>query len=1036
MDHVSANDDGGLGASHAAPAVFRHIADAALTVLYVYDIVEGRSIWCSREITSALGYSQAELTAQLPRVVESLLHQDDLAGYRAHLASLNALKDGAIAEFQYRMRHADGSWRWLHSRDAVLDRENGGSVRRIIGSALDITERKEIEEDLRVSTHLLSTIYAGIKGAIALSEVIDNGREFRFLAVNAECSRWVGLPAEQQVGHTPHEIFPKELADAFTARYRLAVETGQSQTYEEKVAFVTGESWALTTATPVRDTDGVIRRIVATSIDITARKEAEAALQSVAEKYADQVRLFEAVASTTPDFVYIFDTGGRFVYANRRLLEVWGMTLEEAVGKTCFELGYQKWHHDMHMREIAQVISTKAPIKGEVPFKAPRTGIDGIYEYIFTPVFGADGEVELIAGTTRDVTDRKRAESLVQESEQRFRAMVMTTSDVIYRMSGDWSIMLPLDGRTLVASNDAPIADWMDRHVPDDERPRVRAAIQHALQTRTPFSLEHRVNRPDGTEGWTFSRAVPIVNEAGEITEWFGAAIDITEQRRRSENTVFLGELSDALANLGSIEEITAYVGSKLATQLKLDSCHFDQVSPESGRTTVPHEWRRTEQPPVVGEHRHEDFVTPEFLRSARAGDTLVVADAFSDPRTKPSAYAAVGIRSFVMVPFKTRGVWAHALAACCAKPRVWRDDEVELLREVAARVFPRLERARAEDELRRHREHLQTLVDERTRELQASHQKLRLAERMASLGTLAAGLGHDIGNLLLPLRIRLDLLEALPLPEGAEEEITGIRSSTDYLQKLASGLRALAVNADRPVATEPTELNLWWSESEAVLHTILPRTVTLQGTMCSTPCFVAVPKSSLTQAVFNLVQNAGDAMKTTGGGIVHVTARAEGGLVLLSVADTGPGMTAEVRERCMEPFFTTKTRGMSTGLGLALVHSIVEEAGGSVDITTELGKGTTFTLRLPVAAITGSQPAQPVARQAVVHIKDARTRAYIIAELKRKRFNVSTDGTLHTPELAITDDSDGVLSAAHVLRIAANARLSDVRELLQNNLS
>jgi PAS domain S-box-containing protein len=152
------------------------------------------------------------------------------------------------------------------------------------------------------------------------------------------------------------------------------------------------------------------------------REAVEALGEYLAEARAGwerQVRLLEGVASTTPDFVYLFDLEGRFVYANRRLLEVWGVSLDQAVGRTPRELGYEQWHHDMHMREIAEVIETRRPIKGEVPFRAPLTGIFGIYEYIFTPVIGPDGEVELIGGTTRDVTERKRIEEALQERETR-----------------------------------------------------------------------------------------------------------------------------------------------------------------------------------------------------------------------------------------------------------------------------------------------------------------------------------------------------------------------------------------------------------------------------------------------------------------------------------------------------------------------------------------------------------------------------------------------------------------------------------------
>jgi len=162
------------------------------------------------------------------------------------------------------------------------------------------------------------------------------------------------------------------------------------------------------------------RGLGVTAVEITDLKRADVALREAVDRYERQVRIFNGVASTTPDFVYLFDLQGRFIYANRCLLQTWGMELSDVIGKTWRELGYEQWHHDMHMSEIAHVIETKRPIKGEVPFKAPRTGIFGVYEYIFTPVLGPDGEVEMIAGTTRDITDRKRAEEELRASEERF----------------------------------------------------------------------------------------------------------------------------------------------------------------------------------------------------------------------------------------------------------------------------------------------------------------------------------------------------------------------------------------------------------------------------------------------------------------------------------------------------------------------------------------------------------------------------------------------------------------------------------------
>ncbi|KAB7772313.1 histidine kinase [Xanthomonas maliensis] len=128
---------------------------------------------------------------------------------------------------------------------------------------------------------------------------------------------------------------------------------------------------------------------------------------------ATKSRIYKALLQATPDLLYVFDTQHRFIYANEALLSMWGMRWEEASGKTCLELGYEPWHAAMHDAEIEQVIATRQPLRGEVPFPHVSKGLR-IYDYIFTPVFGPDGEVEAIAGATRDITERKQHEQHLQ----------------------------------------------------------------------------------------------------------------------------------------------------------------------------------------------------------------------------------------------------------------------------------------------------------------------------------------------------------------------------------------------------------------------------------------------------------------------------------------------------------------------------------------------------------------------------------------------------------------------------------------------
>ncbi|MBK8003647.1 MAG: PAS domain S-box protein [Gemmatimonadetes bacterium] len=340
-------------------------------------------------------------------------------------------------------------------------------------------------------------------------------------------------------------------------------------------------------------------------------------------------------------------------------------------------------------------------------------------------------------------------------------------------------------------------------------------------------------------------------------------------------------------------------------------------------------------------------------------------------------------------------------------------------------------EERRLTEELRLHREELQRLVEERTGELEASHRRLRASERMASLGTLSAGLGHDMGNLLMPMRVRLDTLQALDLPGEVHRELDGIRASASYLQRLASGLRLLAVDPQQAAQERALEVGRWWREAEAVLRNILPRGTLLEAELPDDPCWVRISTPALTQAVFNLVQNAGDALKGLPPGTVTVALEPCGAEVLVRVTDTGPGMSAEVQQRCMEPFFTTKARGISTGLGLALVYGLVQEAGGVVELRSAPGQGTTFTLRLPRAEPPLGRGG--AGRSAYVGMENPRLRAYVAAHLRQRGCEVQdSPAAALTADLLVVEGDAPPGARGRVITLPAAAPFGDVKLALR----
>lgn len=266
----------------------------------------------------------------------------------------------------------------------------------------------------------------------------------------------------------------------------------------------------------------------------------------------------------------------------------------------------------------------------------------------------------------------------------------------------------------------------------------------------------------------------------------------------------------------------------------------------------------------------------------------------------------------------------------------------------------------------------LHELVAEQAAALQSAHLRLRISDRLASIGSLAAGLGHDMNNVLLPVRAHLEAAGTMTLMPAVRAHIDAVRKSITYLQQLADGLHFLTLDSEGEGEGEgaersATDLSLWWSQVGPLLTKAVPKHVRVTVSMPADLPEVGVSAHGLTQAALNLFVNAGEAIppptphrKGRSGVVSMRAAPDEGGAqVRLEVTDNGTGMSAEAQRRAFEMFYTSKTRGMGTGLGLPLVARVVSRAGGTVGIASKLGEGTTVTLLLPVAGA-GRPSTQP----------------------------------------------------------------------------
>ena len=215
----------------------------------------------------------------------------------------------------------------------------------------------------------------------------------------------------------------------------------------------------------------------------------------------------------------------RILDANKAFSKHTGV--KNPIGKMASTLvpGGEQYFNDMY----GEVVKTGKSKRFE-----QHSPVMGRWFDVFISRVGAASK-NIIAIIFNDITKHKLAEDQMYQSEARFRAFVTASSDMMYRMSPDWSQLLELHGRNYVADTKKPTTTWLRKYIHKDDEKQVLVAIKKAIKSRGIFEIEHRFKRIDGTIGWTVSRAVPILNDKGEIIEWFGAATDVTDSKHTED---------------------------------------------------------------------------------------------------------------------------------------------------------------------------------------------------------------------------------------------------------------------------------------------------------------------------------------------------------------------------------------------------------------------------------------------------------------------------------------------------------------------
>uniref|UniRef100_A0A372IQ11 histidine kinase n=2 Tax=Paracidobacterium acidisoli TaxID=2303751 RepID=A0A372IQ11_9BACT len=221
---------------------------------------------------------------------------------------------------------------------------------------------------------------------------------------------------------------------------------------------------------------------------------------------------------------------------------------------------------------------------------------------------------------------RREAEMQVRESEERFRALVAASSDVIYRMNADWSEMQQLRGRDFIPDTREPSRTWLEKYILPEDQARVMAAIQEAVRTKTPFQLEHRVVRVDGSPGWTLSRAVPLLNDDGELLEWLGSASDVTIRRENEQSRLRLASIVDSADDAIISKDLNGIVQSWNEGAVRMFGYSPEEMTGESILRLIPEDLQFEEDEILCKLRSGERIDHYETRRRKKNGETIEVS--------------------------------------------------------------------------------------------------------------------------------------------------------------------------------------------------------------------------------------------------------------------------------------------------------------------------------------------------------------------------------------------------------------------------
>jgi PAS domain S-box-containing protein len=635
--------------------------------------------------------------------------------------------------------------------------------------------------------------------------------------------------------------------------------------------------------------------------EVAERKRAE-------DQLRDGEELFRLIAENAGDMLSLWDPRGRLVYCSPAYTRIMGHAPPESL-ETLFA---ERFHPDDLGAATAALARALAGSLELLTFRLRHA--DGTWRWLeawgtMVPWRGG----RYLLGVARDVTGRLAAEEARRRSHEQYEALVASVEGIV------WECDLPGFTFTFVSPYAEqllgyPARRWLDEpdfwptHLHPDDRDEAVRQCRAATEALRDHEVVYRMTAADGRVVW-LRDLVKVVVEGGRAVKLRGVMVEVTEQKRAEAALCEEQKLTRRILEAvpagvilvrpdGCVADANGHARRLLG--LSDDLLGRLNLGDRAGAT-----FREDGAPFPV-----EDYPASRCLRTG-----------------EPQPAVALGVRR------RDGSVFWGMFSATPASP----DPATGRPTGAVVTFLDITERRRLEEELRQ-------------------------AHKLEAIGRLAGGVAHDFNNLLTVINGYADLLaDGLPAggpDRGYAEEVrkAGARAAALTRQLLAFGRKQV-------VQPRVLDLNAVLAGMRGMLGRLLGADVALRTEPAPRLPPVRADPAQLEQVILNLAVNARDAMPEGGRLTIRTAAVrfgdgaeppggiAPGSYVLLEVADTGAGMTEEVRSRVFEPFFTTKELGKGTGLGLATVYGIVKQSGGHIDVDSAPGRGTTFRVWLPSSA-------------------------------------------------------------------------------------